>query len=148
MVHTCKICGATSDETQFYAGVNSRCAECHKAKVRKNRAEKADYYRSYDAHRYQNDPRVKARHRRYAKTEAGKASRQKARDKWLKASPEKRAAHIILGNAVRDGKINKPKQCEQCGKPGRIDGHHHDYTQPLNVKWLCKYCHVQEHRIK
>ena len=136
----------TSDVAEFYTGVNTRCRECHKAAVRQNRRENVEYYKKYDVERYQNDPNVRARHRRYAKTEAGKASFQKARKKWLDASPEKRAAHILLNNAVRDKKLHKPKSCQVCNSTGRIEGHHHDYTKPLEVEWLCRFCHVQKHK--
>lgn len=147
MTKTCKVCGVTSDAAEFYKSVNSRCKECHKRKVRENRAEKAGYYRTYDAYRYQSDPRVKERHSRYAKTEAGKASLSAAREKWQERNADKRAAHVILGNAVRDGRVFKPDSCQSCGDTGcRIEGHHHDYTKPLDVKWLCRSCHVEEHR--
>jgi hypothetical protein len=142
----CKICGVTGADADFYRGVNSRCKECHKAKVRENRQEKADYYRTYDAYRYRADPKVKGRHKRYARTEAGKAAFAAARQRWLDANEHKRAAHVALGNAVRDGRVAKPEACARCGAGGRIEGHHHDYARPLDVEWLCRPCHVAEHR--
>ena len=146
MTHTCKVCNVTSDVAEFYAGVNTRCKECHKAAVRKNRQDKIEYYAQYDAERYQKDPRVRSRHKRYAKTEDGKASMKKSREKWQKASPEKRACHVILNNAVKNGRLQKPKSCQVCGASGRIEGHHHDYTKPLDVEWLCRFCHAQKHK--
>lgn len=147
MTHTCRVCGVTSDAAEFYKGLNTRCKECHKQKVRDNRAERADYYRTYDAYRYQHDPKVKKRHRRYAQTEEGKASLKAAREKWINENAEKRACHMILNNAVRDGRAIKPDACQSCGKTNcRVEGHHHDYTKPLDVEWLCRSCHVAEHR--
>ena len=149
MTHTCKVCGVTSDAAEFYKRVNTFCKECHKKNVRENRAEKADYYRAYDANRFQNDPRVKARHKRYQKTEAGKKAALEARKKWINKKPEARAAHVILGNAVRDGRIKKPSQCSRCGKVERsrkIHAHHEDYAKPLDVIWLCSQCHADTHK--
>lgn len=146
MVDTCKVCGVTSKIAEFYDGLKSRCKECHKQKVRENRTARAGYYRAYDAERYQNDPKVRERHQRYQKTEAGRASMRKSRQKWLDENEEKRAAHVILGNAVRDGRKQKPVLCEGCGEaPSRLHGHHEDYSKPLDVVWLCPKCHRAAH---
>ena len=145
-IYTCKICGVKSDVAPFYKGVTSRCQECHKAKVRENRADKVDHYRAYDAQRFQKDPKVKERHKRYQATEAGKASMRKSRNKWLVENQDKRAAHLILRSAVQSGRKSKPDACECCGVvPSRIHGHHEDYTQPLNVIWCCPMCHKKIH---
>lgn len=149
MTHTCKVCGVTSDAAEFYSGVNTRCKECHKEKVRQNRKEKSEYYREYDAKRFQNDPRVKMRHKRYQKTEAGKTSTDAARKKWINKKPEARAAHVILGNAVKNGRIQKPSQCSKCGsieRSRKIHAHHEDYARPLDVIWLCAQCHHDTHK--
>ena len=145
MTYTCKICGKTSDAAEFYRGVTSRCKECHKEMSRKNRAENLEYYSAYDAKRFQLDPRVRQRHALYRSTEQGRNSMNAARAKWLAGNAIKRAAHVILGNAVRDGRIEKPLVCSECGAGGRIDGHHDDYSLPLVVSWLCRMCHVAKH---
>lgn len=145
MENKCNICGVTGDEAEFYKGLTSRCKECHKKKVRENRRANAEYYKKYDAERFQKDPKVRARHRRYQKTEAGKASMNRARKKWLEENPMRRAASTMVNNAVRDGKLLKPDKCSECGASGRIDGHHEDYNKPLDVKWLCRSCHVKAH---
>jgi hypothetical protein len=144
-IYTCNICGADSGHVPFYKGVTSRCKECHKARMKVVRAERADYYRDYDAKRFQDDPRVKERQKAYQKTDAGKAATQRSRKKWLAENPEKRAAHVILGSYVSTGRIDKPDVCSICGAGGRIDGHHHDYAKPLEVEWLCRKCHMQRH---
>ena len=146
MVKLCTICGNPVGD-DHYKGTPQRHRECHKQAMRQNRAEKIEYYREYDRQRYQNDPRVKARHRRYQLTDAGKASAIKSKNKWIKNNPQKRQAHIALGNAVKRGRVEKPEECELCGdKPTRIEGHHHDYSKPLDVVWLCKPCHMLEHK--
>jgi hypothetical protein len=148
MERTCKVCGESKNDTDFYARVWSRCRDCHKMLVRKNRAEKVEYYRQYDANRYRDDPRVRERQKRYQSTGAGKDAMVAARQRWAQKSPEKRAAHTILGNAVRDRRVMKPMCCERCGATGRIHGHHDDYTRPLDVVWVCPACHAAIHRAK
>ncbi len=127
----------------------NKCKDCVKAATKANRLKNAAYYKEYDAWRFQNDPKVRDRHKRYQSTPEGIAAMMAARKDWMESNPEKRAAHIILGNAVRDGRIDKPKSCSRCGTfyPKRkIHAHHHDYTKPLDVTWLCIYCHVEEHK--
>lgn len=50
-----------------------------------------------------------------------------------------------LNNAVALGHIERPAACERCGSDDRVEGHHHDYSKPLDVEWLCFTCHRQEH---
>lgn len=151
----CRICGVDKDKEDYYkhpsmkGGRDSICKECVKDRVKKNRDEKSEYYKAYDAWRFQNQPQVKQRHKRYQSTPEGRDAMRKARELWMSANPEKRAAHVLLGNAVRDGRVEKPKFCTRCGEfyPSRkIHAHHHDYTKPLDVTWLCVYCHVEEHK--
>lgn len=144
----CKICGSSSKEKDFYSGVTSRCKDCHKEMVKKNRDEKSDYYREYDKKRFSEDPRVRERHIRYKKTDAGKAALIRGRKKWINKNPEARAAHLILGNAVRSGRLDKPSDCSSCGcTPRRRDlhAHHEDYAKPIDVIWLCSKCHSKRH---
>jgi hypothetical protein len=59
------------------------------------------------------------------------------------ASEERRRRHICrsyLKAYVRAGRIER-KPCEICGDT-KVEGHHHDYTKPLDVRWLC----VKHHR--
>jgi hypothetical protein len=44
---------------------------------------------------------------------------------------------------VRRGKLI-PKPCEECGSV-KAQKHHEDYTKPLQVKWLCRACHLRLH---
>ncbi len=46
--------------------------------------------------------------------------------------------------AVKNGLIEK-MPCEICGKI-RVEAHHDDYSQPLNVRWLCRKHHVSTHK--
>lgn len=49
--------------------------------------------------------------------------------------------------AVRSGRLIRPQTCQDCGLAHpRIEAHHHDYTEPLSVIWLCHPCHVSWHR--
>jgi hypothetical protein len=62
---------------------------------------------------------------------------------------EKGRARSALTSAVHAGRITKPSHCERCGDrvsdPTDLHGHHHDYSKPLEVEWLCRGCHGGEH---
>lgn len=68
--------------------------------------------------------------------------------------PEHRAkqrARRAAFEAVRIGSITK-RACERLRWDGRECGrspvcaHHEDYSKPLDVTWLCAYCHGLRHR--
>ena len=151
---TCFKCGIEKDSSEFYAhkamadGLLSKCKECTKADVSKNRRDKIDYYRSYDRKRGDLAHRVAAR-AAYAASERGKERQNAGAKAWIKRNKEKRAAHVILNNAVRDGNIRKPDECDSCGVSGvRIHGHHEDYERPIDVTWLCPACHTGLHKAR
>lgn len=53
------------------------------------------------------------------------------------------AARRMLNHAIRDGKVQR-QACEECGAEV-AEAHHDDYNRPLEVRWLCKACHVKWH---
>jgi hypothetical protein len=80
---------------------------------------------------------------------------------WKKANPERHAelarayrarnrektkAQNLLNYAIKVGKVARGK-CEVCGTDQRVHAHHHDYTLPYDVKWLCFRCHKLTHPV-
>jgi hypothetical protein len=60
-------------------------------------------------------------------------------------------ARRMVRAAVIRGDLVRPDACEKCGDTKRrrdghsnIQGHHHDYSKPLDVEWLCAMCHRKE----
>jgi hypothetical protein len=59
-----------------------------------------------------------------------------------------RQAHSLLHSQIRGGHLVRPDRCEECGATGvKIEGAHSNYNEPLNVRWLCRSCHVKWDRI-
>ena len=57
-----------------------------------------------------------------------------------------RQALSMLSLAIRHGDLTPPESCNQCGLvDDLIEGHHHDYSKPLEVTWLCRSCHKKAH---
>lgn len=115
--------------------------ECTKKDVKKHRVEDIDRFRKYDRLRGAMPHRVAAR-KAYIQTAAGKKARLKAQRKQRTQHPEKNKARVAVGNAIRDGKLTK-QPCFECGAPA--EAHHPDYSQPLDVVWLCPKHHKAVH---
>ena len=131
----CFKCKAVKPLSEFYKhkkmadGHINKCKDCNKIDVRSNRADKVEYYREYD------------------KTRGSRQSSGYVKS-YRVEFPMKYAAHVIVGNAVRDGRLLKPDHCSSCGSfNSSIHGHHDDYAKALDVRWLCPVCHKSWHKI-
>lgn len=71
------------------------------------------------------------------------SSNAERKRRYRERNPEKHSAHLAMRNAVRSGKLI-PSACEVCGS-AKTEGHHDDYSSPLNVRWLCKKHHLDAH---
>jgi len=129
----CFKCGEVKPLSDFYKhkemadGHVNKCKDCNKKDVTKNRKDKIDYYREYDRNR-------------------GSRQTSEYQRNYRNEYPMKYAAHVMISNAVRDGRVIKKNNCEQCGlETKNIHGHHDDYAKPLEVRWLCPPCHKMWH---
>lgn len=66
--------------------------------------------------------------------------------KSMKKHREKQNCRCLSHYYLKKGDLQKPKECECCGKKGKIEMHHEDYTKPLEVQWLCTGCHSEADR--
>ena len=147
---TCKRCQSSKEDTEFYGGndygSDRTCKECRKSLIRADRKANVEHYREYDRIRNNLPHRVQAR-KDYAQSEQGKTAIRRGQRAWTARNPDKHAAHTILGNALRAGRITKPISCSKCeAKDVRIEGHHEDHAYPLQVIWLCPQCHRKTHQ--
>jgi len=54
----------------------------------------------------------------------------------------KQIARALLNAAIKHKMLTRPDRCSACDKVCRVDGHHEDYSKPLEVVWLCRGCHL------
>lgn len=123
-----------------------KCKDCTKADVARHRQENLEKVRAYDRMRGSMPHRVAAR-KDYAKTSAYAESHKASLKRWSEKHPERKRASTAVGNAIRDGKLIPWPVCavpECCGKP---QGHHPDYSRPLDVVWLCDKHHKEAHAL-
>lgn len=140
---TCFKCSRSLPFSDFYRhpqmgdGYLGKCKACTRDDVTEHRIKNVGRIREYDRER------SKLSHRAELRTRVG--------DAWRKAHPERKQAHVLLRRAILAGNVARPSHCQRCcATPGRIEGHHADYSKPLDVEWLCKPCHAkadQERRV-
>lgn len=137
-LRVCSKCGVEKERDCFNKdssnldGLYPSCKECRKKRTRK-------YY-------LENKEQIIAKSKSYRKTKNGKRAREVEKYRRAALHPEKYKANYTLTNAVRDGRLHKPSVCESCGENKKgLHGHHHDYSKPLEVTWLCTSCHQEEH---
>ena len=147
----CTYCEADKPIVDFYQstirkdGKSGSCKECVRSRVKANRAKNADYYKQFDRDRANLPHRVQAR-KDYAQTDQGKKATARAKEAHYYRYPNRSAARSAVTNAVRDGRLYKPSQCESCSNETALHGHHCNYNYPLDVMWLCDPCHKKWHR--
>ncbi len=136
---TCFKCGVEKSIDDFYRhpqmgdGRLGKCKDCTKQDMRIDRHTKPRV-REYDRQRSMLPHRVELRKR--------------VSDAWRAKHPGRAKAHSAAGNAFKAGKIVRPEHCEGCGLTKSLQKHHHDYSKPLLVVWLCKPCHAIADKIR
>ena len=147
----CRECKIEKPFFDFYKhsemtdGYINKCIECVKLRIKKYREENLEKIKAYDKMRANQSHRVKAR-KEYAKTERGKEAKKRGLKNYQERYPLRYAARIIVNNAIRDKRLEKKFECSICKSTEKIQGHHDDYTKPLEVRWLCQKCHSNWHR--
>jgi hypothetical protein len=148
---TCKGCGAAKPACEFYVhsknadGLTGKCKPCTKAQVRDYRQRNLAKVMEYDRNRPNANERAEAvKLKSKTLTAQQRARLAEGKRAWAAANLEKRACHVIAGNAIRDGRLIK-RPCEVCGAD-EVDAHHDDYAKPLGVRWLCRKHHAEHHK--
>jgi len=101
------------------------------ASQRKRYQDNPDYWRKYAR---------EAMRRRYWRDPEAERRRTK---QWRDTHPEAVIASCAVVAALREGRLIQ-QPCEVCGSI-KTDGHHDDYSKPLDVRWLCRRHHKQLH---
>ena len=147
---TCFKCNIEKPLTEYYKhksmsdGHLNKCKECTKNDVHKHRDENIEKVRAYDRNRPNKDERAK-KSSDYHKSEKGKSVRFKSTKNYRNENPVRYKANTAVGNAIRDGRLIRPSNCEKCGIHCKPQGHHDDYSKKLDVRWLCVDCHNEFH---
>jgi len=102
-----------------------------------------EYQRAY---RHENSDKINEYRRKWL-AEKGYPYRESGKE-YERLHPTKAKARIILHNAVKEGIIKKPENCEECGKEGEVIGFRYDDNEPLDVLWVCRRCFYYKNKAK
>ena len=145
---TCIDCGKDKVETDFYANkgcLEKVCKLCRREQRKGRYHADIDTSRAAGRERYWHGGMREYMAERFQRPEVKEAANISAAQ-YKKANPEKRKAHKAVHYAIKAGKLVRGK-CSVCGTSERVEGHHDDYSKKLDVRWLCKTCHADEHRV-
>lgn len=133
----CKRCGSRLKVQVLASGGRQfKCRKCLRDVYRKDAPLKQQRWASALTER---------RHR--VSDEIRRARGRAAHAKFQARFPEKYNARNLLRYAVKKGRIVRPSTCESCATASRLQAHHHDYSKPYEVEWLCTRCHGLRHRV-
>ena len=113
-------------------GTFNKCKPCYNG-----------YYKQRQRELRRTDPAWRDRERTRARL-------QNKRDQGkYPTEPRRRKVYNIFRKAVEDGKVVPTDACFDCGhdfSENQREGHHEDYSRPLDVVWLCSLCHGARHQ--
>ena len=149
MTKKCSRCGVVRGSEDYgidrkaTTGLTSECKPCRRAEKKAKRL--ANLEVAHEAERRRaNKPEAAAKAKDWrAKNIDRRRLYSKAQQKRDRV---KVRARVALSKAKRSGAVTVPDFCSSCGLAGPVEGHHEDYSKPLEVTWLCTGCHTRLHR--
>lgn len=134
--------------------VEKKCFKCGTAKpigdfyklahMRDGHLNKCKQCTIADVKQYRRNPVYRSRVLAYDRERGSRRTADYLRA-YRSENPDAAKAHQAINYAIRTGKMRRPSKCEACGAECVPHGHHHDYSKPLAVVWLCVACHRQHH---
>lgn len=136
----CRVCKEVKPLEEFHRNKDKKDGRVNKCKPC-NRAANRAWKKANPQKVAEHDRRYRQKHKEQI---ADVLRRARARH------PEKNRARSIVNLAVAEGRLVKPDACERCARrveeSRELHAHHHDYSEPYDIEWLCQSCHREEHR--
>lgn len=162
----CKKCGVIKLLNKFYKHkkmkdkYRNECKECMKARIKEYRKNNIKKYKIYNKQwKKENVEKIERYSKQYYKKNKktinikGKKWKKNNRDKIQKYEKRynqtenqklRHRVYMEIYNAIKLGKL-KRQPCEVCGAK-KVEAHHPNYNEPLEIKWLCRKCHLEWHK--
>lgn len=146
---TCIKCSQTKQLSDYYKYnqryYSSYCKECQNSYVKNN-----PHTPTRQRARSNNDisvlSAIRLSDREYQRRRRAQNPQWKARQtlEYYHKNKEKIKAHRLIHKQLMTGQMKK-LPCQICNASTHIQGHHPDYSKPLEVVWLCPSHHKLEH---
>lgn len=133
----CKTCKKLKENTEFYRYKYSKDRLCYVCKKCRNEITRKWYYKNQEKYKKLMVKWKKENPKKYKKT------KRNSYINYRKKYPERVLVKIEFQKSLRKGIIKK-YPCEVCGDT-KSQGHHPDYSKPLEVIWLCQKHHSELH---
>jgi hypothetical protein len=134
----CKVCRLVKDR-EYYKKRPEICLAKHERWAKRNPEKILKNQREYY---HRNKDKILEKLKETRKKNGYNTTKQ-----YKHRNKEKIDAHNYVALAIKFGNLVRPETCEKCKKQCKPHAHHHDYTKPLDVIWVCPKCHGEEHRI-
>ena len=141
---SCSSCGKSKDEAEFYVnrasedGLTARCRLCI-GQYQKERRERLNASRPPGWKKKTAD--MAAYLKAWLEANPGYSTQKKK--EWYERNRDRLKVRDRVRYALKVGKLVK-QPCAECGEL-EVEGHHPDYSRPLDVIWLCRKHHMEIH---
>jgi len=147
----CELCKQEKDPSCFYKNYAHRCKDCKKLYAKQYREKHLDRILVYDRNRPNAKERVEKAKEYKSKMRVENPEKydrifHSSKKRYRVKHREKVNAENRINDALRKEKLKRPDECSVCHKKCVPQGHHFDYTKPLEVIWVCPACHSAIHR--
>ncbi|MHA2248546.1 MAG: hypothetical protein ACXADY_26610 [Candidatus Hodarchaeales archaeon] len=138
---SCKLCLA--ERARVYRASPHGFEITRKAEEKHRKSEKGQITRIGKLDNARVNDKAKDRRKAYNSTDEGKAINREKTARYRLNNPIKSRCRLELKRAIDKAEIERGS-CVICSEPN-AEGHHEDYSKPLEVIWLCKSHHTELH---
>jgi len=145
-MQTCNECGIQKPLSHYHKhslhalGVRKKCKQCACAATKKWYSENKEHHiGNCKKWQEQHPGAVETANKKYEKSQQEKKT--KFVEKHLADNSKRETAQLITKYLMFKGELAVPDCCKICAdKRGSLTAHHHDFSKPDDVVWLCGSC--------
>ena len=148
----CSMCKVGKPLSEYYKnrtssdGFSYACKNCMKNYCSIWRNHNSEYFKTWRNNNPDYTSKSIQRNKEYQKEYYLKNKDKLLKNKAINYTTIQTAVAQKVRLALENGMLKKADSCELCNSIGNLIAHHNDYTNPLVVLWVCKFCHMRIHK--